>query len=152
MVKRTAADFIGTWRLLDYSFLHDDGRVEKPWGDDVRGYIVYTAQGYMSANLSPAIHWTARRARLAAKLSMNPGEERLRERNRRRDYIAYSGSFSVEDEKVIHHVEVSLYPNWVGRPEVRFYSFEENNLTLRTGPIRSGRHTVVAQLVWERVS
>jgi hypothetical protein len=151
MTQPTAADFIGTWRLLDYSFFHDDGRVEKPWGADVRGYIVYTAEGYMSANLSPATDWASRRARLAERLSMHPGEERLRERTRRRDYIAYSGRFTVEGDTVTHHVEVSLFPNWVGRSEIRFYRFEENRLTLRTGPVRSVRHTVIAQLVWERV-
>ena len=50
----SAADFIGTWRLLDYSFIHDDGVIEKPWGTDVRGYLLYSAEGYMSGNLSPA--------------------------------------------------------------------------------------------------
>lgn len=153
MSNVTTADFIGTWRLLDYSFQHDDGVVEKPWGSEVRGYLLYSPEGYMSGNLSPARDWASRRARLAERFST---ASRLQEagmpgRSPRRDYIAYSGRYSVEGETVTHHVEVSLFPNWVGKPEVRYYQFEKDRLILRTPPIRVGRHTVVAQLVWERV-
>src|SRR5271163_4070435 len=54
LTQAAAADFVGTWRLIDYSFVHDDGIVEKPWGTDVRGYLLYSAEGYMSGNLGPA--------------------------------------------------------------------------------------------------
>ena len=57
----------------------------------------------------------------------------------------------MDGDTVTHHVEASLFPNWVDRPEVRYYEFEADRLTLRTGPLKSGRHTLVAQLVWERV-
>jgi hypothetical protein len=153
MSHSTTADFIGTWRLLDYSFVHDDGVVERPWGVEVRGYLLYTPEGYMSGNLSPARDWASRRARLAERFS---GASKLRAsgmtgRSPRRDYIAYSGRYSVEGDTVTHHVEVSLFPNWIGRPEVRYFQFENDRLTLRTPPIKVGKHTVVAQLVWQRV-
>lgn len=149
----TAADFIGTWRLLDYSFIHEDGSVEHPWGKAVRGYLLYSAEGYMSGNLSPAHDWPSRRARLTSALKERGGAGALRLASRagRREYIAYTGRYSVEKETVTHHVEVSLFPNWIGRPEVRHYKFEGNTLMLRTGPIRSGMSTIVAQLIWERV-
>lgn len=141
----TAADFIGTWRLLDYSFIHDDGVIEKPWGTDVRGYLLYSAEGYMSGNLSPA-----RRRRGVIERSNDNIEPAGRPRRNRR-YIAYTGRFTVEGDKVTHHVEASLFPHWVGRPEVRHYQFDGDRLTLRTDLLRHGRHTMVAQLVWERV-
>lgn len=149
----TAADFMGTWRLLSYSFIHEDGSVEHPWGTAVRGYLLYSAEGYMSGNLSPAHDWPSRRARLAEALKERGGAGALRLASRagRRDYIAYTGRYTVEGETVAHHVEVSLFPNWIGRPEVRHYKFEGDTLTLRTGPIRSGMSTIVAQLIWERV-
>jgi hypothetical protein len=153
MSHRTTADFIGTWRLLEYSFVHDDGVVERPWGAEVRGYLLYTPEGYMSGNLSPARDWASRRARLAERFSgaSNLRAAGLTGRNPRRDYIAYSGRYSVEGDTVTHHVEVSLFPNWIGRPEVRYFQFENDRLTLRTPPIKVGKHTVVAQLVWQRV-
>jgi hypothetical protein len=147
------SDFVGTWRLLDYSFIHDDGSIEHPWGTNVRGYLLYSAEGYMSGNLSPAHDWQSRRARIKAALKAHDGTAALRLARRagRRDYIAYAGRYTVEGDKVTHHVEASLFPNWVGRPEVRHYKFEGNMLTLRTGPVQSGKHTIVAQLIWERV-
>lgn len=147
-----AADFVGTWRLLEYSFLHEDGTVEYPWGKAVCGYLLYSAEGYMSGNLSPARDWASRRARLAAAFKSHDGAGALRAAAaRRRDYIAYTGRYTVEGDTITHHVEASLFPNWVGRPEVRYYTFEGDRLTLRTGKVRSGLHMVVAQLVWERV-
>lgn len=152
-IPASAADFVGTWRLLDYSFIHQDGTVEHPWGTNVRGYLLYSAEGYMSGNLSPATDWKSRRARLAAAFKAHDGAGALRAARHagRRDYIAYTGRYTVEGDTITHHVETSLFPNWVGRPEVRFYKFEGDRLTLKTGPVRSGRDTIVAQLVWERV-
>jgi hypothetical protein len=147
-IPATAADFIGTWRLLDYSFLHDDGVVEKPWGIDVRGYLLYSAEGYMSGNLSPARRRKGVVERGSGMMDADPGERPRRTRR----YIAYTGRYTVEGDTVTHHVEASLFPHWVGRPEVRHYCFEDNRLTLRTEPLRHGKHTIVAQLVWERVT
>ncbi|MBB6144920.1 hypothetical protein HNQ77_002876 [Silvibacterium bohemicum] len=141
----TTADFIGTWRLLDYSFVHDDGVIEKPWGTDVRGYLIYSAEGYMSGNLGPA----RRKRGVIERISPDPASTDRPRRNR--SYIAYTGRYTIEGDKVIHHVEASLFPHWVGRPEVRNYKFEGDRLTLRTGPLKQARHTMVAQLVWERV-
>ncbi|HTV05666.1 MAG TPA: lipocalin-like domain-containing protein [Acidobacteriaceae bacterium] len=151
--QATAADFIGTWRLLDYSFIHEDGAIEHPWGTHVRGYLLYSAEGYMSGNLSPAKDWPSRRARLTAALKSHDGAGALRLARpaSRREYIAYTGRYTVEGDTITHHVEASLFPNWVGRSELRHYKFEGDTLTLRTGPVRSGIHTITAQLVWERV-
>ena len=72
------SDFVGTWRLLDYSFIHDDGSIEHPWGTNVRGYLLYSAEGYMSGNLSPAHDWQSRRARIKAALKAHDGTAALR--------------------------------------------------------------------------
>ena len=147
-------NFAGTWRLLEYSFHHEDGVVEHPWGDDVIGYLLYSPQGFMSANLSPAHRsWRSRLARLKAEVPAtdDPGAVRLAYRGVPRDYIAYSGRFELKDGNIIHHVEVSLFPHWVGLPQVRHYEFSGNQLTLRTPVINSGRDRVVAELRWERI-
>lgn len=140
-----AANFVGTWRLVDYSFVHDDGVIEKPWGTDVRGYLLYSAEGYMSGNLGPA-----RRRRGVIERAVDSIDAAARRRRNRR-YIAYTGRYTVEGDTITHHVEASLFPHWVGRPEVRHFHFAGDRLTLTTDPIKHGRHTVVAQLVWERV-
>lgn len=130
----TAGDFVGTWKLVEYSFLHADGTVEKPWGDHVVGYLLYSAEGYMSGNLSPA----GRRHKVAAA-------------SRKRDYIAYAGPYTVEGDTVTHHVEVSLFPNWLGTAQLRYHKREGNRMVLRTPPIPSGDAVVAVQLTWEKV-
>lgn len=152
--QATAEDFAGTWRLLEYSFHHEDGTVEHPWGDQVVGYLLYSSQGFMSANLSPVRrNWRFRRARLKAEVPAtdHPGLVRLARRGVPRDYIAYSGPFELNNGTIIHHVEVSLFPHWVGLPQVRHFAFSGNQLTLRTPIISSGRDRVIAQLRWERI-
>ena len=154
MEQAQPRDFEGTWRLLEYTFHHEDGAIERPWGDEVSGYLLYTPQGYMSANLSPAHrNWRFRRARLKAEVpaAEEGGMVRLARRGVPRDYIAYSGRFELKDGMIIHHVEVSLFPHWVGFPQHRYYQFTEDQLILRTSSINSGRRRVVAQLRWERV-
>jgi hypothetical protein len=134
-----AGDFIGTWKLVDYSFLHEDGTVEKPWGDNVVGYLIYSAEGYMSGNLSPA-----------GKRQNTEATEGQKAR-RKRDYIAYAGPYTVEGDTVTHHVEVSLFPNWLGTAQLRYHKREGDTLILRTPPIPSGEDVVAVQLIWHKV-
>jgi Lipocalin-like domain len=136
----TASDFIGTWKLVDYSFLHEDGTVEKPWGDHVVGYLLYSAEGYMSGNLSPA----------GRRHNVEPTESQ--KARRKRDYIAYAGPYTVNGDTVTHHVEVSLFPNWLGTAQLRYHKREGNTLILRTPPIPSGDGLVAVQLTWEKVA
>ncbi len=136
----TADDFIGTWKLIDYSFLHEDCTVEKPWGDHVVGYLLYSAEGYMSGNLSPA----GRKHNVE-----QPDTQKAR---RKRDYIAYAGPYTVEGDTVTHHVEVSLFPNWLGTAQLRYHKREGNMLTLRTPPVPAGDDVVAVQLTWEKVT
>ena len=137
--QSAASDFVGTWKLIDYSFLHEDGTVEKPWGENVVGFLIYSAEGYMSGNLSPA----GRRHNLEATTNEKP--------SRKRDYIAYAGPYTVEGETVTHHVEVSLFPNWLGTAQLRYHKREGDTLVLRTPPIPSGDGTVAVQLTWHKV-
>ncbi len=60
-------------------------------------------------------------------------------------YLAYAGSYTLDGMTVTHHVEMSLFPNWIGTDQVRAIAILENgDLELSTPPeaSRSG-HTVV---------
>jgi len=63
-------------------------------------------------------------------------------------YIAYFGTFDIDESTrtVIHHVEASLVPSWVGSTQRRTFSFSgRNRLTLA-----AVRREAVNTLVWER--
>ena len=43
--------------------------------------------------------------------------------------------------KVIHHVELSLFPNWCGTDQERFIELDGERLTITTAPVQVGGTT-----------
>ena len=66
-------------------------------------------------------------------------------------YTAYYGTYTVDEahRTIIHHVEASLYPNWVGTEQRRLFEFSEGKLILRAVNGAGGPGTE-SRLVWER--
>jgi ABC-type dipeptide/oligopeptide/nickel transport system ATPase subunit len=68
-------------------------------------------------------------------------------------YIAYSGSFSVDEETktVTHSMFMSLFPNWTELTQSRDIKIEGDTLHLSTQvPILSGGKRVISYLQWRR--
>lgn len=135
--------FVGTWRLVSYRWIDDDGRVTFPYGHAPVGYLIYTDDGHMAVNFMSA----SRRRFLAGRFSDATGEE---QRRAKKTYQAYSGTYEVRDDKMIHHVEVSLFPNWVGMDQERYFELADNRLCLSTEPLPFGGSRMTAYLEWER--
>jgi Lipocalin-like domain len=138
-----ANPFVGTWRLLSWESRNADGEVSYPFGQDAVGYITYTADGYMSAILT-----SAHRAPFAAGDILKATVEE--QAAAAATCIAYSGRYEVLEGKVVHHVEVSLFPNWVGRPQERYYQFFGDRLSLSTPPLLQRGSARRNYLLWER--
>ena len=68
-----------------------------------------------------------------------------------RTYLSYAGRFEVlaEQNTVVHHIEVSSYPNWAGVAQPRTARFDGDVLTLTTRSPSAPERT--AEAVWERV-
>jgi hypothetical protein len=66
-------------------------------------------------------------------------------------YVSYCGRYEFRGDTVIHHVEISLFPNWVGVDQERLVEVRGDRLTLSTRPILLGGIQWSAHLVWERV-
>jgi len=68
-------------------------------------------------------------------------------------FVAYYGTYEINEEEgtVTHHLEGSLFPNWVGTELKRFFEFSGNQLTLSTPPMPMGGQQVTGVLLWERV-
>jgi hypothetical protein len=55
-------------------------------------------------------------------------------------YVSYCGQYEFRGDTVIHHVELSLPPNWVGVDQERLVEVTENRLTFSTKPIFASEH------------
>jgi hypothetical protein len=54
-----------------------------------------------------------------------------------RTMISYAGTYTVNAEKVVHHVDISWNQNWTGTDQVRFYKLEGNTLTITSTPAKN---------------
>ena len=138
---------VGSWELIDYRTTDDDGRVTYPLGEQALGQLIYSADGYMSAQImrggrspfrTPNVHSgePAERTEAAA------------------GYLAYSGPYEVDEAsaRVRHLVTVSLYPNWLGSDQFRTARCEGDRLELSSDPLVFRTTTLYPALTWRRVS
>ena len=135
--------FIGTWKLVSYENRSAD-QVTYPFGVDPVGYIMYNRDGFMAVAIM-----ASKRRRFSSPDPMSiPAEEMVAAASA---YISYCGKYEVTEDKVVHLVEVSLIPNWVGEKLERFYKFEEDKLMLTTAPMIFGGKQQIGVLTWKRV-
>ena len=120
-----------------------DGSVTYPWGRETRGYIIASPDGYFSAAIM-----SADRKRFSSP-DMKGGT--LEEKASAADsYISYCGPCEVEEDRFRTKVEVSLFPNWVGEYEERYYTIKGKTLSVWTAPILVAGMELAAYLIWER--
>lgn len=138
---------LGAWELVSYTATSTDGEVIHPLGPAPYGLILYTPGGYMSAQLGRG----DRAAMRTARLEEASAEELA---GAAAGYLAYGGPFEVVDPTTVeHHVTTSLFPNWIGRSQVRKVSFEGALLTLGIAtPTRLWGARRTAELVWRKAA
>jgi hypothetical protein len=140
---------IGTWRLVEWTFTVDNSRPTRPWGGDPGGLLTYTEDGRMSATLmSHGRPTVPTRTLSAAPIGIRAAAAA--------GYLSYAGSYSMDGTSVLHHIELSLMPNWVGTTERRLIEWTPSSdgydLILSTPPTRTdGGRLAVNRLHWERV-
>jgi hypothetical protein len=66
-------------------------------------------------------------------------------------FFSYAGRYEHDavGKRVIHHVEICSFPNWVGTRQERLYDFDGDLLVLSTPPISLGGESAVSTLLWE---
>lgn len=136
-------NLVGAWTLERWETRYDDGRVIHPMGEDARGYLLYTADGHMAAFLM-----RAERPHFATGEALTATDaEKVAAWN---SFYSYAGRYEVIGDRVIHHVEASMYPNWVGIDQERTLTIEGDRLTLSTPPQRTHRGTQQSIVRWRR--
>ncbi len=116
-------------------------------GDDPEGLVVYSGDGRMVVLMARA----NRSGITSDDVTGGPESERAQAFA---SFIAYGGRFEVDGNVVTHHVEMSLFPNWVGSVQRRQWELAEAGriLTLTSPPVTLGGATRIQRLTWERVA
>ena len=133
----------GVWKLKFYSrkFL-DTGEIRNDMLPNA--YIIYTPGGYMMSV-------TVEENRPHPAGTILTDEERIA--LFKTIVSAYSGTYIVEGDKIVHHVELSWNEAWTGTSQVRRFSIDGDVLTLETTPRTTGTDSrqFINTLTWERV-
>jgi len=142
---KTVKQLAGVWRLFSSEFRTSGGEVIYPLGEDALGQAIFTETGFMSGQLM--------RQGRPQFASGNQASGTAQEMEAAlQGYVAYYGTCEVDVEKqtLTTHVDGSMYPNWVGGFQTRFYQLDDKQLTLTTPPITIGDEEITGVLVWER--
>ena len=118
---------VGGWRLESFVSRDDSGVDQYPFGEHPCGLILYTPDGYMSAQLTPG-----------------PDGE----------YIAYAGRFHVDERHatVQHEVMISIMPELLMQPQFRRAHIDDDRLTLSASVTAAEGATTHSTLVWRRAT
>lgn len=135
-----ATSLPGTWRLERWELVYADGRPpEYPLGADAIGFLMYTADGYVSASLARAA-----RSKLDAA-------DPLAKARAFDDYFNYAGRYVVGEDHVIHHIAIATNPALDGLSSRRDAVLDGDRLTL-SGADFSAASPRTQRIVWRRAS
>ena len=139
------AQFIGTWHLVDWRVEYPDGEPTRPFGQGAHGYIIYAADGTMTASIAKAerLPFGIANARNASTEQKTAAFE---------SYFHYAGPWRIDGDEVVHAVTMSLNPDMTGTEQRRLAEFDgKDGLTLsahETMKNGGSRHHI---LQWQRM-
>jgi hypothetical protein len=134
---------VGSWKLVSLESRDANGNIVYPWGKDTLGYLMYNEDGYVSVSIMSS----SRPKFSSGDIKGGTAEEKVTAAD---TYISYCGTYEIKQDMVIHHIELSFFPNWIGVDQKRMLSIDSNRLLLSTPPISVGGIEQTHHLIWER--
>jgi len=145
----TQSPFPGMWKLISSEMRTSNGDVFYPLGEDCTGTLMLDSAGHLSAHLMRLA-----RPEFASGDILRGTDEEIK--TAYQGYVAFWGNYKVDDTKreMTYVVDGSLFPNWIGHENLRFYEFSDDRqtLTLRTPPFLAAGNEIVGMLIWQRVN
>ena len=111
-------DLVGSWNLLKHGTEKPDGTFQST-SDYLKGQLIYSADGSMSVFILKKEKPTSFA-----------------------DVVVYSGRFTLESDRILHHIELSPDPARRGTTEIRLFKLENSILQLSTIPTDAGRFVI----------
>lgn len=136
---------VGTWKLVSASSTTSTGeRIEAPYGVNPSGVLTYGADGRMTSLIS----YGGRKPLSFGGGTRSPQEEQAEAFN---TFLAYAGRYTLSDDKVTHHVEISSIQNYANRDLLRSIKFDGDRITLITPPMPVNGKIQTIELIWQRL-
>ena len=136
-----AHPLLGSWRLDAFELQATDGTISHPYGEDLAGYLFYHADGFMSAAFMNAARGEVPDGELGAAAQASTYDQ----------FMAYTGPFEINGDRIRHFVEVSSLEAWTGTFQERWYKIDGDQLDLLTASLSVGTDAPVGRLTWRRV-
>ena len=130
---------VGSWRLVSYQRVVDNGPPRNGLGEHPKGYIILTPEGRM------VLLTTADRRK--------PGPSDAERVELWKSMVAYTGKYRIEGNDFITLVDVSWNEEWNGTEQRRHFKIEGDKLILTTSPAPSPIYpgkSYYAKAVFER--
>ena len=135
---------LGTWKLQSYTT--EDlatGQKSDLFGAHPSGYLSYGPDCRMSTIL-------VKEGRKAPNSVVPTDAERV---DLYSGFIAYAGTYTIEGDKVSHHIDASWNQSWTGTTQVRQFKIDGKSLDIKTLPSKNpltGKESS-SVLVWVKV-
>lgn len=141
------SQFIGTWKMVSVEERKPNGEIVEPrYGARPSGYLMYDTTGHVAVQImKPG------RARFA---SDDAAQATAAEAKAAFDgYGAYFGTYEINETEgyVIHHVEGSVFPNYVGSDQKRGFELSGDQLILKPPARQVGGEQHATRVTWQRV-
>jgi hypothetical protein len=138
------SDVLGSWRMISWTVQNlQTGETRNALGPNPRGWIVYTPERVM------VLVFQAERKKPAGLVPT--AEEKLTLYD---TMFAYSATYTVQPDRVIHHLDMSWNEAWTGTEQVRFCKINGDRLTYTSAPATNplDGNEVVHEVLFERAS
>lgn len=142
---QSTSRIVGTWRVVSYDReVVETKAISHGFGGNPMGLVTYTPDGRMMLMIVDATR----------KPPAKPTATDAEAVGLYRTMIAYAGTYRVQGNEIIIHVEISSEQTTTGTDQTRSFKLDGDRLTTITTPLVSAflnNQTVVTTVVWERV-
>ena len=129
-------NIVGVWTLVETYIVDDRGNKTPTLGENPKGRIIYTPDGYMVA-------MTEINDRKPLSDNASDSEKAAAFDN----FMTYSGKWTLKDNIVTHEIDTGSNPIWVGTKRERTIDYLGDRMIF-TGKLEDGLTTAI--IIWRR--
>jgi hypothetical protein len=144
LAAQCAGPQLGTWRLLSFTSQDPEtGEMTAPYGLYPTGFLSYTPDCRMYEII-------VREHRTAPATTVGNDTEKIALFD---GLISYSGSYTIDGNKVSDHVDASWNEAWTGGTQVRQFRIDGNTLYTQSPPQKNPRDGRISSesLIWTKI-